>query len=70
MINELELHVEGRHIIVNLRRSRLTVTYTKRSNTPWLIEEPLWTRDDGSNEFRVRALQAASHKAREIGWID
>ena len=69
-MNELELHVEGRHIIVNLRQSRLTVTYTKPSDTLCIVEDPLWTRDDGSNEFRVRAWQAASHKAREIGWID
>jgi hypothetical protein len=69
-MNELELHVEGRHIIVNMRQSRLTLTYTKASDAPCIIEEALWTRDDGSNEFRVKAWEAASHKAREIGWID
>jgi hypothetical protein len=69
-MDELELHIEGQHIIVNMRHSRLTVTYVKPSGKRDIVEEPLWTRDGGSSQFRLRAQQAASHKAREIGWID
>jgi hypothetical protein len=69
-MNELELHVEGRHIIVNMPQTRLTVTYIRPSGTPCLVEEPLWTLDGGSTDFRARAWQAASNKARELGWID
>jgi hypothetical protein len=67
-MNELELRVEDGHIIVNVPRTRLTMTYKRRASD--LVEEPLWTRDEGSNDFRTRARHAACHKAREIGWID
>jgi hypothetical protein len=66
---ELEIHVEGGQIIVNRRHTRLTITYTKLFDPPCIIEDPSWTRDEGLEEFRVRAWQAASEKAREIGWI-
>ena len=66
---ELEIHVEGVQIIVNRSNTRLTITYTKLSDTPCIIEDPSWTRDEGLEEFRLRAWQAASQKAREIGWI-
>ena len=66
---ELEIHVEGGQIIVNRRNSRLTITYTKLLDTPCIVEDPPWTRDEGLEEFRVTAWQAASQKAREIGWI-
>ena len=66
---ELEIHVNGQQIIVNRRQSRLTMTYTKLSDRLCIIEDPSWTRDDGSDEFRFRAWQADNEKAREIGWI-
>ena len=67
-MRELEIHVVDGHIIVNLPLTRLTMTYKKCASD--LVEDYLWTRDDGSNDFRVRAWLAASQKAREIGWID
>ena len=67
-MKELELHIEEGRIVVNMRQTRLTMTYKK--DPPGLIEEPLWTRDEGSSDFRAKAWHAASHKAREIGWID
>jgi hypothetical protein len=66
---ELEIHVEGGQIIVNRPNTRLTITYRKLSDRPRIIEDPSWTRDEGLEEFRVRAWQAASQKAREMGWI-
>jgi len=66
---ELEIHVEGGQIIVNRPHTRLTITYTKLSHARCIIEDQSWTRDEGFEEFRVRAWQAASEKAREIGWI-
>jgi hypothetical protein len=67
-MNELEIRVAEGQIIVNMRRTRMTVTYKK--GAAHLVEEPLWTRDEGSADFRARAWHAATHKAREIGWID
>ena len=66
---ELEIHVNGSQIIVNRRHTRLTITYTKPTDTPCIIEDPSWTRDEGLEEFRVRAWRAANEKAREIDWI-
>jgi hypothetical protein len=34
---ELEIHVEGRQIIVNRPHTRLTITYTKLSDGPCII---------------------------------
>ena len=66
---ELEIHVEGGQIIVNRPRTRLTITYIKPAYAPCIVEDPSWTRDEGWEEFRVSAWQAAREKAREIGWI-
>ena len=38
-MKELELHIEEARIVVNMRQTRLTMTYTK--DAPGLIEEPL-----------------------------
>jgi hypothetical protein len=66
---ELEIHVEGTQIIVNRRDTRLTITYTKLSDAPCIIEDPSWTRDEGLEEFRVRAWQVA-HDEKLVGSLD
>lgn len=65
---ELQLLVVAGQIIVNMPQTRLTMTYMRAASD--LVEEPLWTCDEGSNDFRTRARHAACHKAREIGWLD
>ena len=71
---ELEIHVDEPHIIVNVRGTRLTITYHVSSDRNSLVEHPFWTGDDGNapislNEFRSSAWLAAEKKAHEIGWI-
>ena len=66
-MRELELHVEGRQIIVNMMDTRLSITY-RLSPKGELEENKFWTIDAGDAEFRQRAWQAASSKARQLGW--
>ena len=71
---ELEVHVVGERIIVNLPGARFTMTFTKDPDSPGIIEREHWTRDDHESAvppqvFRARAWVAASAKARELGWI-
>ena len=71
-MRELELHIDNRHIIVNLPGTRLTITY--RVSSQGLVEHPLWTGEDRKapislHEFRRSAWQAANKRACEIGWI-
>jgi hypothetical protein len=71
---ELQIHVHKPHIIVNMRGTRLTVTYELSSDGQSLVESPFWTGYDrnapiSSNEFRSSAWLAAEKKAHEIGWI-
>jgi hypothetical protein len=68
-MTELELHVYEGQIIVNLPVIRLTMTFEVSLRAPGLLEHKFWTRDDGNAEFRRRALEAASTKARQLGWI-
>jgi hypothetical protein len=67
-MRELELHVEGRQIIVNMIDTRLTITY-QLSLEGHLEENKFWTVDGGDAEFRQRARQAAHSKARQLAWI-
>jgi hypothetical protein len=67
-MRELELHVEGRQIIVNMINTRLTVTY-QLSPEGQLEENKFWTVDGGDSEFRQRARQAAHSRARQLGWL-
>jgi hypothetical protein len=71
---ELEVHVVGERIIVNLPGARFTMTFTKDPDSPGIIEREHWTRDDHESAVppqvcRARAWVAASAKARELGWI-
>ena len=72
---ELDLHVGDGHIIVNLPRTRLTMTYTRTSSEmPGLAEDPFWTGLDANapielDEFREMAWQAATQRAHELGWL-
>ena len=71
---ELEIHVHKPHVIVNMRGTRLTITYELSSDGRSLVESPFWTGDDRNapillNEFRSSAWMAAQKKAHEIGWI-
>jgi hypothetical protein len=73
-MSELELFVDQDQIIVNMPDTRLTMTWKASPEPPWLVELPFWTHDDRSagvslNEFREMALQVATKKARELGWI-
>ena len=65
----LELHLYGGQIIVNLSGTRLTMTFEVSSREPRLLENKFWTRDDGNAEFRMKALEEATMKARELGWL-
>jgi hypothetical protein len=67
-MRELQLHVEGREIIVKVRHTRLTITY-RVSSDGRLEENRFWTVDAGDTEFRQRAWKAARAKARELAWI-
>jgi hypothetical protein len=67
-MRELELHVEGRQIIVNMSGTRLTLTF-QLSSEGQLEENKFWTVDSGDAEFRQRARQAAQAKARQLAWI-
>ena len=64
-----ELHFYGGQIIVNLSGTRLTMTFEVSSREPRLLENKFWTRDDGNAEFRMKALEEATMKARELGWL-
>jgi hypothetical protein len=71
---ELEVHVVGERIIVNLPGARFTMTFEKDSKGPGIVERAHWTRDDPESKvppqvFRARAWVAAKGKARELGWI-
>lgn len=73
-MDALEIHVHESQIIVNLRGTRLTITYGVSPDEGSLVEQPFWTGDDRSapislNEFRESAWLAAKKKAHEIGWI-
>ena len=67
------VEVQGRDIIVTLPGTNFTVTYFKPAGTSHLIARPNWTNDPDASielgEFLERALTAANHKARELGWI-
>jgi hypothetical protein len=67
-MRELELHVEGRQIIVNMIDTQLTVTY-QLSPEGQLEENKFWTVDGGDAEFRQRAWRPAHSKARQLAWI-
>jgi hypothetical protein len=71
---ELEVHVVGERIIVNLPGARFTMTFEKDPDGPGIVERSHWTRDDPESPvpqqvFRARAWVAANEKARELGWI-
>jgi hypothetical protein len=66
-MRELELHVEGRQIIVNMMDTRLSITY-RLSPKGELEENKFWTIDAGDAEFRQRAWQAARSEACQLGW--
>jgi hypothetical protein len=71
---ELEVHVVGERIIVNLPGARFTMTFEKDPDGPGIVERAHWTRDDPESAvpaqvFRARAWAAASAKARQLGWI-
>ena len=71
---ELEVHVVDQDIIVNLPGTRCTITFQRAPGFPGIVEKPEWTRGDPESGldlviFRVRAFQAATQKARELGWI-
>jgi hypothetical protein len=71
---DYEIHVVGDDIIVNLPGTRFTITYWRTTDRRGLEEKPGWARDDGGTsfsmaEFRAEAWQAASKRARELGWI-
>ena len=73
-MDALEIHVHESQIIVNLRGTRLTITYGVSPDEGSLVEYPFWTGDDRNaqislNEFRRSAWLAANKKAHEIGWI-
>jgi hypothetical protein len=71
---ELEIHIDEPHVIVNVRGTRLTITYHLSADGRSLVEHPFWTGDDRNapislSEFRSSAWRAAQKKADEIGWI-
>jgi hypothetical protein len=71
---ELEVHVVGERIIVNLPGARFTMTFEKDPKGPGIIERAQWTKEDHESTvppqvFRAKAWVAASAKARELGWI-
>jgi hypothetical protein len=73
-MTELEIHVVGEDIIVNLPGARFTITFQKAPDSPGIIEKTEWTRGDPESAippevFRARAWVAAHDKARELGWI-
>ena len=47
-----------------MRQTRLTMTYKR--DTPGLIEEPLWTRDEGSYDFARRPGRQPVWGARKV----
>jgi hypothetical protein len=53
---ELEVHVVGERIIVNLPGARFTMTFTKDPDSPGIIEREHWTRDDMSLPFRPASV--------------
>jgi hypothetical protein len=74
MIGELEVHVDEPHIIVNVRGTRLTISYQLSPDGQSLVEHPFWTGEDRNapislNEFRSDAWLAAKKRAKEIGWM-
>jgi hypothetical protein len=71
---ELEIHIDEPQIIVNVKGTRLTMTFQVAPDGQSLVENSFWTRQERNapislNEFRRSAWQAAHKKAREIGWI-
>jgi hypothetical protein len=73
-MGELEIHIDEPQIIVNVRGTRLTITYQLSPDGQSLVEYPFWTGDDRNapislNEFRRSAWLAARKRANEIGWI-
>jgi hypothetical protein len=73
-MGELEIHIDDPQIIVNVRGTRLTITYQVSPDGRSLVELPFWTRDDRNvpislKEFRKSAWLAAKARAHEIGWI-
>ena len=70
---ELEAHVVGERIIVNLSGARFTMTFEKDLDGPGILERTHWTTNDLESSvpqvFRARAWVGASAKARELGWL-
>jgi hypothetical protein len=61
-------------IIVLLPATSYSVAYYKPANSPQLLVKNFLSKNDSGAritqaEFLARALQAASAKARELGWI-
>jgi hypothetical protein len=73
-VTDLEVHVVGQDIIVNMPGTRFTITFHMAPDSTGLTEKPAWTRGDEEvsipmQVFRARAWVAAHAKARELGWI-
>ena len=71
-----QLHVEvlNDEIVVILPATSYGVVYYKPANSPQLLVRNFLSKSDSGAritqvEFLARALQAASAKARELGWI-
>jgi hypothetical protein len=70
----LLIEVVGDEIMVILAATSYGVAYYKPANSPELLARDLRSKVDSrarmtQAEFLVRAWQAATDKARELGWI-
>ncbi len=59
-MEELKIHIDEPQVIVNVRGTRLTITYQVSPDGQSLVEDPFWTRHDRNapislNEFRRSA---------------
>jgi hypothetical protein len=71
--SELRVDVEGDHIFVTLTGTGLRARYFRSPDEPKLIQSYAVEIDKGAplprKEFEALAWEAASEKARELGWI-
>ena len=72
-MNGLNVEVDGTRIIVTMPGTSFWVTYQKKSGNQHLVLIGSWldpnVTSPEAGAFRTRALDAATDKARQLGWI-
>jgi hypothetical protein len=69
--SNLRVEVQGHYIVVAMRGTCLRARFRKQ-DAPWLAMEGYEEDSEASitlKEFRALAWEAASARARELGWI-